>query len=161
MGNIHRPSDSGSSVTETTGFIQCINGQEPQINELWYQDLDEIYPEVHPTARVEILAVTIVKFVINYLAENGRQIRNTVKLSVNSSVQFLGLSDQAWGSGLMYTGKFLAVVEATSWGSTNDFNQIQGGRLKNTNSITNVDWGASFDFCPAYLPQIPVNPCAT
>ena len=29
MGNIRRPSDSGSRGTNTTAFIQCINGREP------------------------------------------------------------------------------------------------------------------------------------
>ena len=42
MGNIHRPTDSGSGGTEATAFIQYINGQDPQIQELWFLGLDGI-----------------------------------------------------------------------------------------------------------------------
>ena len=63
------------------------------------------------------------EFVTDYLAKNGRRIRIIRELSVNGSVQFLGLSDQAWGSGFPYIAKILAVVEATGWDSSNDYNK--------------------------------------
>ena len=52
MGNIHRPLNHGVGGTKATAFIQYINGQEPQIYELWCLGLDGIRREVHPTARV-------------------------------------------------------------------------------------------------------------
>ena len=59
MGTICRPSDYGSMGTETTAFIQCINGRDPQINELWCLGLDGIFREVHPTKRTDIPDGTI------------------------------------------------------------------------------------------------------
>ena len=97
----------------------------------------------------------------NYLAENGRLIDIIGQLSVNDSVQFLGLSDQSWGSGLLFIANLLAQVKYTGWGSANNYNQNHGVRFNNANSIENVAWGASIYSCPAYLPQSPVNPCAT
>ena len=68
MGTIHSPLNSGSRVTETTAFIQWINGQETQIRKLWCLGLDGIFRKVHPTANVKVLAGTVGKFVTNYLA---------------------------------------------------------------------------------------------
>ena len=130
MGTICRPSDYGSGCTGTTAFIQYTNGRDPQINKLWCQDFDGIFREVRPTERVDILDGTVGYFVTNYLAENGCQIRIIGEISVNGSVQFLGLSNQAWGSGLLYIANLLAVVEATGWVNSNDSNQIWRGRFK-------------------------------
>ena len=88
IGTIHRPSYSGSSGTDTTAFIQCINVRDPQINEFWCQDLYRICHEVNPTAYVEIPDGTFREFVTKYLAENGRWIQIIGELYVNGSVQF-------------------------------------------------------------------------
>ena len=124
MGTIHRPLDSGSGGTENNAFIQCINGRDPQINKLWYLGLDRICCEVNPAVRVEILAGTVGEFVTDYLAENGGWIAIIGELSVNGSAQFLGLYDQAWGSGLRYIANLLVQVEAKGWSSSNNSNQI-------------------------------------
>ena len=52
MGPINRTSDSSSRGTDTTAFIQYINGRETQINELWCLGLDRICRKIHPTAHV-------------------------------------------------------------------------------------------------------------
>ena len=158
MDNIRRPSESGSGVPDTTAFIHCINGREPQTNKFWCQDLEGIFREVHPTVRVDILDGTVKYFVTEYLAGNGCRIRIIGEISVNGSIHFLGLSDQVWGSGLLYITNLQAQVEATWWGISNNSNQIWGGRFNNSNSITNVAWGTSVDACPAYLPRSPVSP---
>ena len=138
MVTISRPSDYGSRITETTAFIQCLNGQELQINKLWCHDLDGIWREVHPTAHAEILAGTVREFVNDYLAENGRQIMIIGELSINRSVHFLGFSDQAWVIGLPYIVNLWAQVEAIGWGSSNYPNKIWGGRINNANRIINA-----------------------
>ena len=91
MGTILRPLDFGSMGTETTALIQCINGRELQINNLWCPGLDVIFLGVHHTARVEVQAETVLEFVTNYLDKNGRQIKIIGKFSVNESVQFWGI----------------------------------------------------------------------
>ena len=98
MESIRRPSDSGTRSTDATAFFQCFDGQEPQINEMWCLGLERIIREVHPTARVEVPSGTVRDFVTNYLAENVRRIQIIGQLSVNESVQFLGVPDQGKGS---------------------------------------------------------------
>ena len=88
MGSMHRPSDPGSGSTGATDLLQCINGQEPHIHELWCLGLDKIIHKVHPTARVEVIAGTVREFVTDYLAKNGLRIQIIGQLSVNNSVQF-------------------------------------------------------------------------
>ena len=55
MGTIRRPLGYGGWGTEATALIQCINGQYPQIKELWCLDVGGICRKVHTTARVEVL----------------------------------------------------------------------------------------------------------
>ena len=82
------------------------------------------------------------------------------KLSVNGSVQFLGLYDQAWGGGLPYISNLLAQVESTGWGSSNNYNKNWGRRFKDVNRITNIDWGASISASPTKFTMSPECPCA-
>ena len=70
-----------------------------------------------------------------------------VELSVNGSVQFLGLSDQVWGSGLPYIAKLRAQVEATGLSSSNNSNQSWGARFNDDNIITNLALGAYIYAC--------------
>ena len=161
MGYNRRPSYYGRESTEGTVFIQCVDGRETQINELWFLDLYGIIRKVHLTACVEVPSETVRYFVTNYLDENGCQIETIGQLSVNDSVQLLGLSDQAWETGMPFICILQARVEAIGWVSDNYFNQYWLGRILNANIITNVAWGDSVNPRPAYFPQIPVNPCAT
>ena len=123
MGTIRRPSDSGSRVTEATSFIQCINGREPQIHDLWYMDLDGISCKVHYSALLKFPAGTIGEFVTDNLAENGSRIDIIGQLYVNDSVQFLGFTDQSGGSGWLFIYNLLACIKFTGKGSGNYYNQ--------------------------------------
>ena len=58
VGDIHRPSNSGSGGLEMGAFIQCVNCGEPQIHELWYHVIGGICREVHPYTRIDIPAGT-------------------------------------------------------------------------------------------------------
>ena len=120
--------DSGGGGTEATAFIQFINGQEPHIYEFWCLGLDGISRKVHPTDCVEVTAGTVRDFVNDYLAENGCIVKIIGKNSINDRVQFLGLSDQTWGSGLPFIFNLLAHVEAIGWGSAIIPNRtVEGG----------------------------------
>ena len=122
--------------------------------------MDGICREVHPTARAEVLAGTVREVFTNYIAENGCQIMIVGQPSVNNSVQFLGLSDQAWGSGLPFISNLLVYIKTTWWGSYNNSNQKWGGHFKDANIITNVTWGASVEASPANLPRSTGHPRA-
>ena len=83
MGNIYRPFYSGSGGNDATSFIQCINGREPRIHELWCLGFDGISWKVHPTARVDVTDGTMGEFVTDYPAENGRRINIIGQIFVN------------------------------------------------------------------------------
>ena len=63
MSNIHKPSNYVIGGPDTGNFIQCINGWDPQIHELWFWNINGICCEVHLTACVEIPSGTAIKFV--------------------------------------------------------------------------------------------------
>ena len=115
MISIRRPSNPGSSSTEDTEFIRCVDGREPQIHKMWCLSLDSIYQEVHPTARVVVISGTVGEFTTDYLAENGCRISIIRQLSINYSVQFLGVPNFIRGSGLLFIPKFQAPADPTVW----------------------------------------------
>ena len=160
MGTIRRPLDSGDNGTEATDFKQCVDGQEPLINELWCLGLEGISRKVHPTERVEVAAETAGEFVTDCLAENGRRIEIIGKLSVNNSVQFWDMNDQGGGSGMPFIFNLLAYIDSTGWGGSNYSDQDWGGRFNDFYRMTYVSWGASIDPFPSYLLQSYVNPRA-
>ena len=89
MGSIRRPSNTDSRSTKDAAFIQCVDGQEPQIHKLWCLGLENSTQEFHPTVWVEDVAGTVGEFMTNYLDENGRRIPIIGKISINNSVHFL------------------------------------------------------------------------
>ena len=86
MRDILRPSNSGNRGPDTGTFIQCVNGREPQIHELWCWDIDRICRKVHPAARVEIPAGTVREFVTDYLSENEKRNYIIGEFPINGSV---------------------------------------------------------------------------
>ena len=77
--------------------------------------MDRVSRKVHPTAHVEVTSGTVIKFVTNYLDENGHITEIIGKISGNYSVQFLGFSDKSWGSRLPFTFNLLSHAEAKVW----------------------------------------------
>ena len=151
MGDICRTSNSGSRGPDNGAFIQCVNHQEPQIHKLWCWDIGRICREVHPTVRVDILAETVKEFVTKYSSKNGGRNQIIGKLSINGSVQFIGLSE-IWGNGLTYIPNLLAHIEATWCVSiSNDSNQSWGESFTDTTSMTSVPWGPVLLTCCGIL----------
>ena len=140
MGNMCRHSKSSSRGPETGAFILCFNGRDPQIYELWCWDNDGIFREVHPTARVDILAGTVREFVTKYLSENERCYQIIDELLIYGSVQFIGLS-QIWGSGLLHIVNLQAHIEAKGWCSSSNGNPDPGTSCSIT--VTEI-WGERF-----------------
>ena len=152
--------DSVSGSIKDTSSIQCVGGQEPWIHEMWILGLDNITREVHSTSQVEVPSGTIRWFVTDYLAENGCRVQIIRKISINDSVQFLGVPALAWGSGFPFICNMQALAKAIGWGSCNYSNQYWGGSMFDAKIIKNVAWGESFDVSPANSPRSPVNPHA-
>ena len=65
MGSIRRPSDSGSGINKATALIQCVDGREPHIHDLWYLVLDGISCGGFTTAQVEVTDGTVGEVVTN------------------------------------------------------------------------------------------------
>ena len=62
VGSIDSPYDSGGGDAEGPKFIQCMDGQEPQIHEVWTFGEDGVTREVHPTAQVDVSAGLVGEF---------------------------------------------------------------------------------------------------
>ena len=95
MVSIRQPLNTGNGSTKEIAFIQRVYGQDPHIHEVWILGLDRIIHEIHPIARVEVIARSVEEFVTNYLAENGHIIHIIGHFSINGSVPFLGVPVQA------------------------------------------------------------------
>ena len=74
VGSILRPSDSGSGDSEGSKFIRCVNGREPQIDEVWAFGENGVTYEVHPTARVDVGSRVVGEFSSNYITGIRRRI---------------------------------------------------------------------------------------
>ena len=161
MGYIRRPLNTGSRSTKYTAFIQCFDGQYPQIHVVWILGLDRIICKVHHTDRVEVITVTVKEFVTDYLAGNRRRIQIIGQISINCSIQFWGVPVQSWGRGFPFLCNLQATTEPTGWGSCHTSNQNCVGIMSSANSIASVAWGYYVDPCLAYLLRSLVNSCAT
>ena len=121
MGDIWRPSDSGSRYPYPGAFIHCVGNREPMIHKLWCHGIDTLCCKVHHAARIEIPAVTNVEFFTKNLSANGRRNRIIGELSINGIIQFIRLSE-IWGSGLPYIANYRAPEITGGWSSTGSTN---------------------------------------
>ena len=128
MESVCQPSNHGIRSTKDTAFIQCVDGQESQIHELRCLGLDTITREVHPTARVEVVAGTVGEFTTDCLSENRRIISIIDKIYINNNVQFLVIPDFVRGSGLSFLTKLQAPADPTCCRNGGTSNRNWGGR---------------------------------
>ena len=63
------------------------------MHEVWCSSSNGITREVHPTARVDVGAGVVLQSLSNYLTENGCRIPILGKISINESVEYLGIPD--------------------------------------------------------------------
>ena len=102
-----------------------MDGWEPQINEVWAFGSDGITCEVHPTAQVYVGARVMGYLSSDYLTEIWRRIPILNQISINGSVEYLGIpefhriGEPFWDDNLL--------VPCYSWGD--------GG------TTTNKNWG--------------------
>ena len=71
VGSTSWPSKFGCVDTDRSKFIRHVDGRNLEVNEVWVLGEYGVNPEVHLTARVDIVAGVVCKFVTNYLTENG------------------------------------------------------------------------------------------
>ena len=93
VGSIRHTSVSGSGGAEGTEFIQYVDSREPQIHEVWDFVSDGITHEVHSTAQVDAGNLAVGEFSSDYLNESGRRILILGRISINGSVEWLGVTE--------------------------------------------------------------------
>ena len=81
----------GRGGKDETLFIRCVNGSEPQINELWHFAEDGTC-KVHPFARIQISAGFVGDtFHTDFVGVDGRHVALLGDQSVNGSVKWLNV----------------------------------------------------------------------
>ena len=140
MGDIRRPYKYGRGSPYPGAFIQCVDGIEPMIHKLWCHRTDRIYREVHLTARVDIPAGTVGEFFTGYFIENVQHKQIIGELSINGSVQFIGISD-VWGSRFPFIPNPRDPEISIRWSSTGPDNSNGN---PGSDTVTGR-WGGSFD----------------
>ena len=107
-------------------FIRCIDGWDPQIHEVWCLGSGSVTCEIHLTEKVEVGDGTVRQFTTNYLAENGRIIPIIGQLSINRSVELLGIPKFSRKSGLLFIENLKSLTVTTVWGHDDTFNHNWG-----------------------------------
>ena len=72
--------------------------------------------------------------------------------------QNFGIVRPSLGNWVPYIYNFLAQVESIGWSSSNNPNQIWGGRFNNANIIINSAWGDPINASPTNSPRSPGRP---
>ena len=80
-------------------FICCVVGQEPQIQKLWDFAKDGITHEVHPFAHINVGDFSGDFFQTNYSTEVGHRVALYGQISINGSVEWLGMLAPFCGPG--------------------------------------------------------------
>ena len=101
------------------------------------------------------------EFTTDHLAENRRRIPIIGQLSINSSVQFLGIPDFSRGSGLSFLPNLQAPTDPTGCVNGGTYNNNWEVRPGGPYSNTSVTWDTTVPACPDYMPMSLVNPRAT
>ena len=150
VGSILWSSDSGSGGAKGPEFVQCVNGQYPQIHKVWAFGSNGIMCEVHPTARVDVGSVVVGEFLSDYITGSGHRIPIIGQISINGSVEYLGITDLHRTSGPFCDANLLA--PCSSWGeggtTTNQNWVVQHGGLF---GIVSVLWSRPFSVHLAYV----------
>ena len=90
-----------------------MDDQEPQIHEVWGGGFGVITREVHLTAQVDFGAGVVGEFLSNYLTESGRRVPILGRISINESVEYLGVPDFHRTGGAFWDANLLA--PRSSW----------------------------------------------
>ena len=147
------PSDSGSGDAEGPKFIRCVDGREPQIHEVWAFVDDGVTREVHPNVRVDFYAGVVGEFLSDYLTESGCRIPIIRRISINGSVEYLGVPGFHRTGGTFWAANLLA--PRSSWGdSGTTTNQNCGSQPWVPSGSVAVPWNHPIFVLPVYVRRI-------
>ena len=111
---IYQRSDSGSGDEDVPDFNRCVDGQEPQIHEVWTSGKDGVTREVHLTVQVDFGAGFVGNVLTNYLTPNWHRIPMFGVNSINGSVQWLSAPAPLMTNVPPWTDNILA--PSSAWG---------------------------------------------
>ena len=114
VGDIRRPSDSGSGDKDRLEFIRCVDGLLSEIHEVWTFGEEGVIREVHLTARVDAGAFVGEFFATNNLTPTCRRIPMFGRNSINGIVELLVITNLLRNDGLSWTLNLLAPY--ANWG---------------------------------------------
>ena len=118
VGSIGLPSDSGSGDSEVPKFIQCVDGREPHIHEVWAFGEDGVTREFYLTVQVDVGAGVVGEFATYYLTESWHRIPIFGRISINGSVEWLGAPEFHRTDGPAWTANILATRSICKNGGT-------------------------------------------
>ena len=84
-----------------------MDGREPQIHEVWDFGSDGITREVHPTEQLDVGAGVVGELLSDDLTESRRRVPILGQISINGSVEYLGIpvfhttGGTFWGANLL------------------------------------------------------------
>ena len=153
MGYICWNSDSCSRGTKDFYFIRCVDGRERQIHEISGLGFDGITSKIHPTAQVEVSSGTVGKFTTNYLYENEVRIPTVIQLSINVSVQLLGIPNFFRNNGLSFIENLQSPTVSSGWDVADTYNKNWGVIPGGPYIIFAFPWVSTIPSCLAYIPR--------
>ena len=118
VGATHWPSDSGCRDADRSKFNRCVDGREPEVNEVWIWGEYGIAPKVHPTTRVDVEAGVVYKFTTNYHTENGFKTSIFCKKSINGNFESLRVPYPLRTNGPYWIDNILVSIQAWVVGGT-------------------------------------------
>ena len=126
------------------------------MHEVWDFSSDGIMCEVHPTARVDVGAGVVGEFSSDYHTESGRRVPIIGQISINGSVEHLGIPDFHRTGGPFWAANILATHSSWEGGVTNT-NQNWGIHPRGSYGRVSVLWRGAVSACLAYVPRSPEN----
>ena len=156
VGSICRPYNSSGGDAEVPNFIRRVGGQEPQIHEVWAFVDDGAMREVHLTARVDVGDGVFGEFSSDHVIESGTRIPILSRVSINGSVELLGVPEFHRNGGPFWTTNLLS--PHPSW--------VNGGTITNKNRISQpgitsgsvaVPWNCPVCVLPVYVRRLSEN----
>ena len=156
VGSIGRPSDSGSTDAEGPKFIWCVDGQEPQIHEVWDFGEDGVTHEVHLTEQVDVGTGVVGEFATNYLNESWRRVPIFGRIPINVSVEWLDVTDFHRSYGTAWTSNLLdpcSIWEVGGISTKQKWGIQSGGYYRNVS----IPWNFPIRVLPVYHRRILEN----
>ena len=117
------------------------------MHEVWCFGSDGITREFHPTAQVNFGAVVVGQFSSDNLTENGRRIPFISQISINGSVEYLGIHNFHRTNGPMWVDNLLDTRSILGDCGTPNYNWPLS-QLR----FFSVLWRGAVHARPAYLP---------